>query len=225
MSDSIVRDLNRAFDLKIRNYVVIPSGGQPLTTEAASVQSFVKRYGLAESFPIVGTTGVMYLDAKVLGQQHCIEATKRLIGEFPKIRLLIAGDGPYRPYLENVTRDLGLENNVTFLGNVPDLSAYLATIDLYAHMAQVEGCPLSIVEAMWARKAIIAANCGGMPELITSGVSGILIEPSAENLAQTMMALARDPARRKELARRAFDFVRDNLSWPRIARQYLDLYQ
>ena len=81
-----------------------------------------------------------------------------------------------------------------------------------------------MVEAMWARKAIIAANCGGMPEPITSGVSGILIEPSAENLAQTMMALAqRSP--RKDLAGAAVRLAHNNLSWPRIARQYLDLYQ
>jgi glycosyltransferase involved in cell wall biosynthesis len=224
VSGSIVRELNRGCGLNIRSFVTIPSGGKPQPADPARLDTFVASHCLGSSFPVFGTMGVMYLDGKVLGQQRCIEAVDLLRPEFPAIRLLIAGDGPYRGYLEDLVQRRRLREHVTFLGNITSVAEFFNAIEVYAHMSEVEGCPLSVVDALWARRAVVVANRGGMPEIVTDGATGTIVESSAEDLARAIRNLAEDPRKRQELARRGYDYAERHLGWAKIASQYLDQY-
>jgi glycosyltransferase involved in cell wall biosynthesis len=144
---------------------------------------------------------------------------------FPNIRLLIAGDGKFRRYLEDIVRRREMEDCITFLGNVDFIPELLALSDIYVHMALNEGCPHSVIESMRAKKPIIAANRGGIPEILENDVTGLLIEPDAERLAEAVERLVVNKRETESLAQKASEYASANLTWEIIAKRYLAVYQ
>lgn len=225
VSQSIVADLNWYYRMGIHNHTVIRSASSKLNIDLNRVQSIKDEYTLHTSKPVLCTVGVMSWDWKVAGQQICIEAVDLLRKQFPNIRLLIAGDGKFRKYLEQVVHQREMEDRITFLGNVDFTPELLDLSDIYVHMALNEGCPHSVIEAMWAKKPIIAANRGGIPEIVQNELTGLLIEPNAEELAHAVVRLVENKWEAKKLANQANEYARTNLGWETIAKQYLSLYQ
>ena len=83
----------------------------------------------------------------------------------------------------------------------------------------IEGLPLALLEAMLARKPVVATAVGGVPEVVTSGVNGILVEPeSAGELADAIERLARSPALAHQYGARAQPTIEDGF----MEKQYLD---
>ena len=82
------------------------------------------------------------------------------------LKLTVAGDGPERENLENYSKELKLENKITFLGFVSDMSSFYENIDIYCISSTTEDLPLSVIEAMMAGKPIIGSNIGGIPDIL-----------------------------------------------------------
>jgi glycosyltransferase involved in cell wall biosynthesis len=89
---------------------------------------------------------------------------------------LIAGEGPERPNLEKLIRDLGLQHQVTLLGHVPrtKLETYYAMCDMVVLTSRSEGVPLALMEAMAQGRTVLAPAITGVPELVVDGVTGFL---------------------------------------------------
>jgi glycosyltransferase involved in cell wall biosynthesis len=112
------------------------------------------------------------------GQDVLLRALARLRDE-PEgdiIRLDFVGEGPSRPYLERMARDLGLERLVSFRGALPRSTIYheLCTYDLLVHASRSEGFGLSIVEAMAASVPVLISDINGPKQVIASGRFGFL---------------------------------------------------
>lgn len=142
------------------------------------------------------------------GVQVTLDALARL-PETLSYTLDIAGDGPYRDALEQQARSLGLKQ-VRFLGNRPDATRLLAQADIFIHTPLwEEGFGLAIIEAMAAGCICVCSASGAIPEIITDGVDGYLVEKGdphalADVLERVLTAPDRDiPIR---AARRAGDF-------------------
>lgn len=225
VSDSIIRDLNAHFGMAIEKYSVIPSGSGSVDPDLAKLAELRAAHNLSGLKPVLATVGVCSWDWKAAGHQVAIESVGHLRGKYPNIGLIIAGDGQYREYLANLVRHLGLEKNVRFLGNVDRANEVLAAADLYVHMAMNEGSPLAVVEAMAAGKPIIAANLGGIPELIEDGVTGRLIDPNVGSLAQAAEGLISDRELAERLGKNAMRVAKSELTWDAVARSYSDLYR
>lgn len=225
VSRSIVDNLNQHYGLAIRRSMMIPSGSEPHSVDAGSIMEFKSKYALDDSFPILATIGVFSYDWKVAGHLVAMESLVPLREIYPRIRLLIAGDGNYRDYLKAAAARLGVETCVLFLGNIDSVEPLLAVTDVYVHMAMNEGCSLAVVEAMMAGKPIVAARRGGTPEIVEDDVSGILIEPRSADLAKAISELVEDEHRRRRLGLSANYYATRNLSWNRIAHQYRILYE
>jgi glycosyltransferase involved in cell wall biosynthesis len=110
--------------------------------------------------------------------------------------LLIIGDGPERKRLEMLLTDLGLTDRVFFLGRVDDRSRlwdYLHQATVFVLPSLSEGCPRVILEAMACGLPIIATNVGGIPEILTDGVNGLLVTPRDEKaLANAIKKILND---------------------------------
>jgi glycosyltransferase involved in cell wall biosynthesis len=225
VSHSIVADLNRYYNMGIHHYNVIHSASSKMNVDPNRVKSIKDRYALHFNKPVLCTVGVMNWDWKVAGQQICIEAVDLLRKQFPDIRLLIAGDGKFRTYLEEIVHQREMEDFITFLGNVDFIPELLASSDIYVHMALNEACPHSVIEAMRAEKPVIAANRGGIPEFVQNELTGLLIEPDAEELAHAVVRLVENKWEADKLANQANEYAKTNLNWETIAKQYLTLYQ
>ena len=120
--------------------------------------------------------------------------------QMPELRLLIAGEGDQRSFIEQTIRERGLEEFVTLAGTRSDIADLLAASDAFLLTSISEGIPLTIIEAMAARRPVISTAVGGIPEMITGGESGFLAparDPRA--LAAALLTLHRDPSLRHSM--------------------------
>ena len=88
---------------------------------------------------------------------------------------LVLGDGPLKGILEQKIRSCGLEENISILGNIPNVHEYLQISDVFIHSSKGEGCSNAILEAMAAGLPVIASDTGGTPEIV-SRKNGFLFE-------------------------------------------------
>lgn len=224
VSDSIVKNLTNYCAMKIKDYKVIQSGADEVEYDKLACEKFRKENLSLQAYPILSSIGVLSWDWKVLGHKISIEAISILKKSYPNITLLIAGDGLYRSYLMEVAESLGVKDNIVFCGNIDDPNLILYLSDVYVHMALNEGSPLAVIEAMMVKKTIIAANKGGIPGIIKDDETGLLIEPTAENLANKLIELFEDREKSKKLGENAYIYAVKNHSWRKITNSYLSLY-
>ncbi|HXT18190.1 MAG TPA: glycosyltransferase [Gemmatimonadaceae bacterium] len=122
-------------------------------------------------------------------------------GTAPSWRLAIAGTGSEQGRLESLAEQHGVRDRLHLLGYRADVGNILAAADVWAMSSLSEGLPLALIEAMFAGRPVVASNVGGMPEVITNDVNGLLVPPSdAVALADALARLFADPALRERLA-------------------------
>jgi len=99
--------------------------------------------------------------------------------------LKIGGSGPLLKELQQQARDMGIEKNVTFLGNVSDRDRFFNEIDVFVLPSRYEGFPLVLVEAGMYEMPVVTTNVSGNPEIIQPGKTGVLVKSEdSESLAQ-----------------------------------------
>lgn len=135
------------------------------------------------------------------GHELAIEAAARL-GE-RGVRLVILGDGPENDRLRRLAARSAPAT--VFTGYHDDVMAVLDATDLLLHPSRMEGFPIALLEAMVAGVPIVATRVGGIPEVVDDGTTAVLLDPrpSPDRLAEAIVELQEDPARRSELAERA----------------------
>ena len=145
------------------------------------------------------------------GHEFVIRALARqtAVGGVPQVRLMIAGDGPLRTELEALAVDLGVGERVAFLGSVVRDEVWRRLLDADAFVlasvtaanGDMEGLPVSLMEAMAAGVPVISTRHSGIPELIEDGVSGLLAgERDVDGLAECIARLIREPGLGERLA-------------------------
>jgi glycosyltransferase involved in cell wall biosynthesis len=135
--------------------------------------------------------------------------------------LTIVGEGEERSMLEGLSRELGLEDSVSFPGFVPNQYKYMARADLLALSSAWEGFPTVIEEAMACGTPVVATDCpSGPSEMITDGENGLLVPVGDEaKLAQAILRLLEDPDLRDRLAQAGTKRV-DEFEAGKVTRQY-----
>lgn len=131
------------------------------------------------------------------GHADLVEALARL--ETPP-HMCFVGDGPERDDLVALIRSRGLEGTVRLAGTVPVASRLLSSYQFAVLPSHVEGLPNAVLEAMAAGLPVIATAVGGVPEIVTDGVTGLLVRPhDPRELAAAIARLAGDPRLRVRL--------------------------
>jgi glycosyltransferase involved in cell wall biosynthesis len=131
------------------------------------------------------------------GYPVLIEAVAQLAASSRPVHLRIVGEGPLRPALEKLIRDLAVEGSVSLLGKMnPDHVVQLYhSVDAFAMASFAEGIPVVLMEAMAAGLPCVATRIMGIPELIEDGRSGLLVNASdAAALADALARLMDSPA-------------------------------
>jgi glycosyltransferase involved in cell wall biosynthesis len=116
------------------------------------------------------------------GQRVIVDAMPALVAMFPRIRVVLAGDGPELGRVRDHAHSLGLDGNVVFPGAFTEPWDLLRAADVFVLASEMEGLPLVILEAMSQGVPIVAADVGGIPEAVVDGETGFLIgvkEPRA----------------------------------------------
>ena len=186
-----------------------------------------EQFGIPANAPIVGLTARMN---PWKGQYELIGAVSRLRDTVPNLHVIILGANvpEMRADYEQRARAGGIADRVHFGGYQPDVRPFLHEFDLFALPSYGEPFGLAIAEAMAMRKAVIASNTGGVPEIITHGRDGWLVEErSAEAVAAAITTLLNDGDLRRQIGERARETVRNRFAPRRqsaaVAQRYAGL--
>ena len=159
------------------------------------------------------------------GHRYLIEAAPKIIKEMPNVVFLFVGDGPLCAELKSLAGRMGLQEKIIFLGFRKDIASILKVSDLFVLPSLNEGTPMALLEAMASGKAIVSAEVGGVPELITNGENGILVKPmDSEGLEKAILYLLKNPSIATEFGAKAKEFAKKNLSSKAMTRKYENLY-
>lgn len=169
------------------------------------------------------------------GQHIFVQAVAEVGDRLPEARFYLIGDviyataghRDYRRELERLVREFGLERRLIFEGFRQDIAAVLADLDIVVHCS-IEPEPFGrvIIEAMACGKPVIAARGGGVGEIITDGVNGLLVRPGDSHLlAEAILTLAGDPLRRAQLGQAARRRVEEKFRIQDQVRQIEQCYE
>ena len=171
-----------------------------------------RELGIPPGTLVVGTAGRL---SPVKAQADLLRAAQRILRKRQDARFLIVGDGPLRAELAALATQLGVDRACTFIGARQDIHELLAAMDIFVLPSLHEGIPMALLEAMALERPTVASAVGGIPEIVTDGVNGVLVPARNDRaLAEACLALALDPARATRLgaaARRTVEarFSRD----------------
>lgn len=161
------------------------------------------------------------------GVSHLVRAFARLHEQYPRLRLLIGGDGPERAALERLVRELGLER-VLFLGYVPaaDLPRLLASADIFcAPATYAESFGIVLIEAMAAGLPIVAAANPGYAGLLAAHPGNLLVPPGdARVMAGAIAMLVEQPSYARAIGDRNHSAAQ-RYSWQSVGQAVMQVYE
>ena len=138
---------------------------------------------------------------------------------------MIAGRGEEHDSLRELISTLGIEDNVQLLGFRDDVKSILLASNLFVMPSLSEGLPLALLEAMAAEVPVVVTSVGGMPQVISDGVTGRVVPPAdGLALAEVIDQLIEDPEGTSGLAASAYDAVVLNYSMQSMMMSYKELY-
>jgi N-acetyl-alpha-D-glucosaminyl L-malate synthase BshA len=152
-------------------------------------------------------------------------ASLRRIAALPA-RLVMCGAGPERAQAENLARELGVADDVLFVGSAPNIADYLSVADLLLLPSESESFGLAALEAMACETPVIATRVGGLPEVVRDGETGYLFPTGAvEQMAEQAATLLASPERQRKMGQRARAWAIEQFSTDRVIPQYESLYE
>jgi glycosyltransferase involved in cell wall biosynthesis len=160
------------------------------------------------------------------GYEYLFPAFARLKERLDRpVRLLVAGCGSFKEAYSARVRELGCADSVDFLGFRKDVPDLMAAADLVVLPSVAEAFGLVLTEALYLGTPVVATRVGGIPEIVTDGVDGVLVKPAdSEGLAEALAGLLLDPERRQRLAGAGRHQVRARFRFEDMVRSYEAIY-
>ena len=198
VSDSLRKDTLKYFSIN-REIEVIPNFIEPLNYGKVYDQCYKSLY--APNGEVVLTHISNFRPVKRISD--VVKIFEKVHKEIPA-KLLLAGDGPERSNVENLARELGVIQDVIFLGKTKAIERVLCMSDLFLLTSESESFGLSSLEAMASGVPVISTNTGGIPEVNQHGYSGFLSNVGdVDDMASNALKLLRDPAMMKQFGEQA----------------------
>ena len=204
-------------------FTVVPNG---VPVRRGNAEGVRREFGVARHECVILAVGVL---ERHKGHQVLLEALSRLKTRQPELcwRLIIAGGagGEEHSSLLRYVSENGLGGRVHIVLNRNDVADLLSLSDIFVMPSRWEGLPMAVLEAMVARKAIIASAIAGIPEAIEHGREGLLVPPGEPApLADALEILLAQPRRREELANAAAERAEKEFTVSVMADRYEALY-
>ena len=158
---------------------------------------------------------------------NMLRAFSRVVQECRNTMLLIVGDGPMRSQMEDLAGDLGIKENVKFLGIRRDVADLMCASDSYVISSAWEGMANVLLEASASALPIVATDVGGNREVVRDGETGFLVPPKAPvALADAMLRLMSLPEEeRRRMGEAGRRYIEANYSLDRVVEMWEELYR
>ncbi|MEK4485395.1 N-acetyl-alpha-D-glucosaminyl L-malate synthase BshA [Psychrobacillus sp. FSL H8-0484] len=149
-----------------------------------------------------------------------------LIRQEVPAKLLLVGDGPEKHPVMEYVKGTSMEKDVLFLGKQENLSELYAISDLMLLLSEKESFGLVLLEAMACEVPCIGTNVGGIPEVITHGENGYLVElGDIGKVAEYGIKILQDPSLHKRLRENSLEITQERFSSSKIVEQYEAMYE
>ena len=181
-----------------------------------------RELGLSEMDIVIGNVQRL---VPTKGHRYLFKSIQLLKEIRPEVRFVIAGDGEMRGELEQLAENLGLKENIYFLGFREDVDNIYADSDALIFPSLTEGAPFAIIEALASARPVVATDVGGISELIDDGRCGFVVpakDPRA--LTEALLKLIRDEGLRKSFGENARSKVYPHLSHTRLVKDMEKIY-
>ena len=223
VSDLCAQDLTLLFPSLKDQTVAIPIGTPRDAGPTRRREEVLRDLEIPIDEPLFINVGSFVPEKNHAGLLRIFAALRQQLG---RGHLLLVGDGHLRVALEEQCIDLRLLTEVSFAGYRQDVSELLHHADVMIMPSLIEGLPGVILEAMARRLPVVAADVGGIGEVIQNGKTGYLIPPNEEQqfVIKTLALLAHTELR-DTLTESAYQLVAAQLTIDRIADKFLGYYQ
>ena len=154
-----------------------------------------------------------------------VAMAERIRAKWPDAHFALIGDGPRREAIQRLVVHRGLADAFRFLGSKPQLRAYYEAMDVFVLTSKTEGMPNVVLEAMAYARPVIAAAVGGIPEVVSDRVTGLLIPSrNPDAFAAAVLELFDRPDERERIGRQSAVYVRERFSPQAMVDAYRSLY-
>ncbi|MDP3953436.1 MAG: glycosyltransferase [bacterium] len=181
---------------------VVPSGIEQKSLRKTPPAGLRKRFGIPKDHKILLNLSRISPEKNL---PLILEAYQKVLMEYPKTSLVMAGGGPYLETLKGIARQMGLESKVFFTGLVQmdQRGGYFKEGDIFVHSSLSETQGLILIDSMAVGVPIVAVKATGVVDVVEDGQSGLLTDGSADALAKGVLRLLRDDKLREKLAKGA----------------------
>ncbi len=229
VSPEVRDDLVRLGVAPARKFTVIRLGIdlEPRVTCDEPPDEIRARIGIAADRFVVGWFGRM---TAVKRTDDLLDALAALRERGVDALLLLVGDGADRERLERLAHGRGLARSVLFLGYQEDVARWYAACDAIVLTSANEGTPVTLIEALAARRPVVATRVGGVEDVVEEGITGYLVRPGDTHaIAERLALLAADPALRQRMGEAGRAQMLERYAVERLVadvdRLYLELLQ
>jgi N-acetyl-alpha-D-glucosaminyl L-malate synthase BshA len=185
-------------------------------------------YSASEVLPFAGNRKVLMHISNFRAVKRVRDVVRifaKVQAEIPSV-LVMVGDGPERPAAEEEARALGVGNSVFFLGKIETVAPLLASADVFLLPTSSESFGLSALEAIASGVPVVGTDSGGLPEVVTNGVTGLLYPVrDIDSMAAGVLSIITDPSRQADMGAAGEDDARKRFALDTVVSQYEDLYR
>jgi 1,4-alpha-glucan branching enzyme len=206
-------EMQQWYDLTAQRLMVISNGVRPITLPKRSTANQT----------------ILYVGRLVIekGVQHLLEALPGLLGWFTKLKLVIAGNGPYQRELQQLAETLRIQDRVHFVGFVTEMerNRLLAECRVAVFPSLYEPFGIVALEAMTAGVPVIVSRTGGLAETVTHEAIGLSFKPGdVADLQNCLIRILKNPAWATAMSRRAQEKVAREYTWQAVAQKTSQVY-
>jgi glycogen(starch) synthase len=217
-------EVSRLLELPDDKVDVIPNGVDSKAWRATATAVRKARERFEAKGPLVGFAGRLVYEK---GVQDLVDAVPQLRAEHPGLKVVIAGDGPYKEELQDAVCRHRISSTVAFTGflNERELPAMLAATSATVVPSLYEPFGMVALEAASAGAPLAVASTGGLAEIVEPGVTGMTFphsDPGA--LADAVGTLLAEPKLAKEMTKRASAMIAERYGWQGIAEKVVAAY-
>lgn len=195
---------------------------------AVDIQEEEWQHPLLQGLKEQGNTliGIIGRLSEQKGMDLFIKAIGPLTKKYPMVKGIIVGDGEKREELQALVKQSELEASIYFLGYQEHVTAIIKQLDFAAMPSRWEGFPLTPIEIFAMEKTLVAADIGGINEIVEDGRNGLLVPKNNEKqLSEAMELLLLDIELRQQLEQQAKIDYNENYSYQSFLENYLHFYQ
>jgi len=189
---------------------------------AAEIAEVRARIGAQPDEIVIGSVGRLVEQKDYPTQLRAFATAAR---SEPKLRMVLAGDGPLRAEIEKLADELNISARLCLLGHWTRVPALLKAIDVFVLASKFEPYGVALLEAKCAAQAIVATAVNEVPKILSDGSTGLVVPPQdPEAMGAAFVRLAQDPTFRRSLATNAFAEAEQKHSIAAVSSAYQVLY-